>query len=97
MRFDSKYFEDKQLISHEVLTEVDWVRRFLVGRTILDVACGTGRHGYLLEYYGFKVTYFDLSQDALSNIRWSDRKLCGDFLKYDFGSEKFDNVISFHF
>lgn len=26
--FDRKYFEDKKIISHEVLTEVDWARKF---------------------------------------------------------------------
>jgi len=96
MCYDTLYFKNKKIISHEVLTEVDWVRRFLKGRTVLDIACGTGRHGYLLEFYGYEVTYFDLSEDALRNIHWSNRKICGDFLEYDFRN-KFDNVISFHF
>ena len=68
MHFDAKYFEDRRIISHEVLTEVDWVRKFLVGKTVLDVACGTGRHGYLLEYYGYDVTYLDISKEALDSI-----------------------------
>jgi len=97
MCYNAHYFENKKLISHEVLTEVDWVKKFLKGKTVLDVACGTGRHGYLLEFYGYRVTYFDLSEDALRNIHWSNKKICGDFLKYSFDEVKFDNVISFHF
>jgi len=97
MPYDEQYFAKRSEISHEVLTEVDWVRRFLRGKTVLDVACGTGRHGYILEYYGYEVTYFDLSEHALKKIFWSNRKICGDFLEYDFGDVKFDNVISFHF
>ncbi|MDK2876174.1 MAG: hypothetical protein PWQ22_584 [Archaeoglobaceae archaeon] len=95
--FDRKYFEDKKIISHEVLTEVDWVRKFLVGKTVLDVACGVGRLGYLLEYYGYDITYTDISRDALKSIWWSEKKICGDFISYDFGNKKFDNVISFQF
>jgi len=97
MPYDEQYFAERSEISHEVLTEVEWVRKFLKGKTILDVACGTGRHSYILEYYGYEVTYFDLSEHALKNIFWSSRKIQGDFLQYDFGDAKFDNVISLHF
>ncbi|MHC1610632.1 MAG: class I SAM-dependent methyltransferase [Candidatus Methanospirareceae archaeon] len=96
MVFDSKYFEDRKIISHEVLTEVEEARRHLKGRTVLDVACGTGRHGYLLEYYDYVVTYLDVSQEALKNIWWSGRKIRRDFLSYE-TCERFDNVVSFQF
>jgi len=95
--FTEEYFADKITISHEVLSEVDFVRKFLKGKTVLDVACGTGRHGYLLEYYGYDVYYFDISKHALKKITWSGNKMHGDFLTYDFGDMKFDNVVSFHF
>jgi len=88
---------NKRKISHEVLTEVEMALPYVVGKTILDVACGTGRHGYLFEYYGYKVTYFDISKDALENIWWSDDKICGDFITYDFGGRVWDTVVSFQF
>lgn len=97
MFFDADYFKDKRAICHEVLTEVEWVLPHLKGTSILDVACGAGRHGFLLEYYGFKVTYFDISPDALKNVHWSYRKIRGNFVEHDFGAAKFDNVVSFHF
>ena len=66
--YTKEYFNNKKNLCHEVLTEVEKVLPFLKGNTVLDVACGTGRHGYLLEYYGYKVTYLDISKDALDNI-----------------------------
>jgi len=97
--FDSEYFKNKSSICHEVLTEVDHVLPHLKGKTVLDVACGTGRHGYLLEYYGFKVTYLDISPAALEKIHWAHwtNKILGNFVEKQFEHAKFDNVISFHF
>lgn len=97
MRFDEQYFSNKANICHEVLTEVEEARKHLKGKTVLDVACGTGRHGYLLEFYGYEVTYLDISPQAISKIWWSERKICADFLKHEFGKVRFDNVVSFQF
>lgn len=95
--YDKNYFTNKMKISHEVLTEVEMALPHIIGKSILDVACGTGRHGYILEYYGYKVTYFDASKTALENIWWSNDKMQGDFLTYDFGDRMWDTVMSFHF
>lgn len=39
-------------------------------RTILDVACGTGRHGRILrERYGYQITGVDLSEDFIRLAR----------------------------
>ena len=97
MRFDKSYFAGKTEICHEVLSEVEEVRRHLKGKTVLDVGYGVGRHGYLLEYYGYKGTYLDISPVAMNEIWWSRRRICDDFLRHHFGKKKFDNVVSFHF
>lgn len=50
-----------------------WVQRFahLVkpSGSLLDVACGTGRHSKLFAHLGCKVTAVDASQEALAIVR----------------------------
>jgi len=55
-------------------TEVDFVKkavsRFNVrGKTLLDMACGTGGHLQKFEEHGFKVTGVDLSPEMLEQAR----------------------------
>jgi len=94
--FGAEYFKDKKIISHEVLEEVAQVLPHIKGKTVLDVACGTGRHGYLLEFYRYDVTYLDISRDALDQVWWSDKKILVDFVNGRVEG-KWDTVLSFHF
>lgn len=93
--YDTKYFTHIKEISHELLTEVNWIISYLKGNTVLDIGCGTGKLGYLLEYYGYDVTYFDISQEGLNHIWWTEKKICGDFSEYNIDTT-YDNVISTH-
>jgi SAM-dependent methyltransferase len=49
-----------------------WIRRFLplvaAGGTVLDLACGRGRHALLLAERGFRVTAVDRDAAALAEI-----------------------------
>lgn len=49
-----------------------WVRRFApwisAGGSVLDVACGTGRHARLLAEMGYRVEAVDRDRDALSKL-----------------------------
>lgn len=49
-----------------------WVQRFLpliaAGGTVLDLACGRGRHSLLLEQRGYRVEAVDRDSDVLSEL-----------------------------
>lgn len=53
-----------------------WVRRFLplihAGGTVLDLACGGGRHALLLSRQGFQVEAVDRDEEALARIDEAD-------------------------
>lgn len=49
------------------------------GSRILDIACGSGRHSFLLAKKGFNVTGLDLSRYLINSAK---RKLNGEYSKY---------------
>ena len=72
----------------------------------LDLGCGLGRHSILFGMNGFKVSCFDISEDAINKTKeWAqseelefDYKI-GDMIKLPYSDEQFDciycrNVIS---
>jgi SAM-dependent methyltransferase len=88
--------------------EVEYINNLIVKncnkpQTILDLGCGTGKHDFLLNRMGYKITGVDLSEKMISiansNINEKNDNLnflVGDVRNLDLSS-KFDVVISlFH-
>ena len=68
---------------------------------VLCVADGEGRNGVFLARNGFEVTSIDFSQEALDKAdkfaienSVNIETICSDLLKYDFGKEQYDGIIS---
>lgn len=90
MPYDEAYFRGRGDLTHEVLSEVENARAHLVGRTVLDVGSGTGRHAHLLSWYGFEVSTTDLLETGAKG------HVAGDFLALPF-ERTWENVVAFHF
>ncbi len=58
---------------HELTTSSDWVCRFTklipAGGTVLDLACGSGRHARLLASLGYRVEAVDRDESYLQSLR----------------------------
>lgn len=68
---------------------------------VLCVADGEGRNGVWLAKQGYSVTSIDFSPKAIVKINSlaqennvSINTFCADLLKYDFGNDKYDGIIS---
>ena len=59
--------------THDVQQPSAWVRRFASaippGGTVLDFACGSGRHARLLASLGYRVVAVDRDEAALESLR----------------------------
>lgn len=86
---------------HEGLSPSNWVKRcseLLRPRsTVLDLACGSGRHAHYLAGKGHKVTALDKSPEALSKISSSIGIHTHEFdLELDswpYSERKFDAIV----
>ncbi|MGH8711762.1 MAG: class I SAM-dependent methyltransferase [Burkholderiales bacterium] len=62
---------------HELTAPSDWVCRFVklipAGGTVLDVACGSGRHARLLAGLGYRVEAVDRDESLLQGLRGVER------------------------
>ncbi len=58
---------------HELTTPSDWLCRFVTwipaGGTVLDLACGSGRHARLLAGLGYRVEAVDREESHLQGLR----------------------------
>jgi SAM-dependent methyltransferase len=70
------------LLMHEALAPSPWVCRWSAlirrGGSVLDVACGNGRHLRWLQQQGFAVTGVDRDEPALASLR-----ACGEVIVAD--------------
>jgi len=72
-------------------------------REFLDLGCGLGRHAYLFAENGFSVNAFDLSEEAVQEVREgaANRHLdittsFGDMMKLPYPDGCFDCVLAYH-
>ncbi|TGM16904.1 class I SAM-dependent methyltransferase [Leptospira selangorensis] len=69
----------------------------------LDFGCGSGRHAYLLQNFGYEVTACDNAQTTIDNLRDTDpsiRFLYTPSLSLPFTPEEFGVIVSwgvFHY
>jgi SAM-dependent methyltransferase len=64
------------------------------GRTLLDVACGTGLHFGLVERRGWRVVGVDLSADQLRLARQRASVVRADGQVLPFGDDSFETVVA---
>ncbi|MBE0548682.1 MAG: class I SAM-dependent methyltransferase [Rubrivivax sp.] len=87
------------LLAHEDLAPSDWVRRFAglirPGGTVLDVACGSGRHVRWLAAQGYAVTAVDRDEAAIAPLRAVAEGLVADLegAPWPLTSRRFDAVV----
>ena len=88
--------------THQTEKPLEWITRFapLVksGGTVLDLACGNGRHTHYLAGLGYEVTALDRDLSGIGATETADRiELIKADLEDDnpwpLGSRKFDGVI----
>lgn len=74
-------------------------------KDFLDLGCGLGRHSLLFAQNGFKVHSFDLSEEAISNVREKIAKLSlrkrimcatGDMNELPYKDDSFDCILAYH-
>jgi SAM-dependent methyltransferase len=101
--FDSMHYQ--RLYGHrdhvEAANFIDALIRRLrpkPGSSVLDVACGVGRHSKHLAAKGFCVTGFDLAAEAVNQARHAERPGLRFFrhdMRLPFGKYRFDYVFNF--
>ena len=71
----------------------------LAHSTILDLACGKGRHAYYLAKKGYKVKGVDLSSESIDSakrdFRLENLSFCVHDMRLDMQDERFDYVFNF--
>ena len=67
--------------------------------TLLDLACGKGRHAYYLAKKGYKVKGVDLSSESIDSaqrdFRLENLSFCVHDMRLDMHDERFDYVFNF--
>ncbi|MCX6566124.1 MAG: class I SAM-dependent methyltransferase [Candidatus Aminicenantes bacterium] len=86
---------DKEVFTQGTLGECDFIEKEIGGDRsirILDIGCGTGRHGIELARRGYRVTGVDLSADQIAKARKKARAagVEADFRVADARSLTFD-------
>ncbi len=84
---------------HGTETPSDWLQRWshliAPGSTVLDVACGAGRHMHHLAALGHRVTGVDRNPDALALARAFGPVICADIENgpWPFAGQAFGGVV----
>ena len=72
-------------------------------KNLLDFGCGLGRHSIYYSQQGFKVSAFDLSQEAVEHLKdWAERENLdidlqrSDMLNLPYPDDSFDCLFAYH-
>ena len=79
---------DQRIRYNIILNEI----KDLYNKRLLDVGCGGGALGKLIEGKGGNVTYLDIKLNNIKNIKGT--KICGDGRYLPFKDKAFDYVVS---
>lgn len=101
--YDERFISDTEakgnIIYDEHMIRYELAKGFVQGKTVLDIACGSGYGSNILAKAGAeKVTGMDVDEDALDGAR---KKFISDNLEFkkgnglDLGEYGFDVVVSF--
>ena len=88
-------------LQHEAIAPSAWVCRFArliaAGGTVLDLACGQGRHARYLAGLGYRVEAVDRDSAALAALAGVDgiATRCADLegLPWPCGADRFDGIV----
>ena len=89
-------------LQHQQIAPSAWVRRFAhliaPGGTVLDLACGSGRHARLLAGLGYRVEAVDRDAAALAAVSGVDRVTarCADLEggPWPYAGVQFDGIVA---
>lgn len=73
-----------------------WLRRRSAGGSLLDFACGSGRHSLLARDLGFSVLAVDRDASALSGLETKGIRVLREDLesgRWSFAAERFDAIV----
>ncbi len=77
---------------------------FQPGSKVLDLACGQGRNGLLLEKQGVSLSYLDKNRLSLNQVKKMSGKgtgfICADLESeppYELGKEVYDGILVFRY
>ncbi|MDI9331964.1 MAG: class I SAM-dependent methyltransferase [Alphaproteobacteria bacterium] len=88
---------------HGLTHPSEWIQRYAAliapGGTVLDVACGAGRHMKLLSEMGLRCLGVDQSASALEHARPHGEVLCADIESgtWPLPGRRFDAVVVTHY
>jgi len=88
-----KYFADFHVETEQEIKVLDRIFKKHKARSVLDVACGVGRHSIALAKLGYKITGIDYSPYQISEAKkWAQKeKIRVNFLKLNANKFKFLN------
>lgn len=94
----AKFTKDEQVLKQELALITSILKP---GSSILDIACGTGRHLLPLTALQFKLTGIDIAAEHVKQIKEHQKTrsefdlIKGDFLSTNFQGKKYDGIIVF--
>ena len=73
---------------------INWIKNNIVGKTVLDVGCGTGAYSEALQLEGFECIDIDVNTESIEKTKNTNiQSLIMDAMKISFQDKAFDTVL----